>query len=627
MNSYTHIKQKLETFTKRYYINELVKGAILFISLGFLYLLFTLTIEFFLWLKPLARTFLFWLFIAVELGLLIKFIVLPLIKLIGLKKGLSQHEAAKIIGNHFPEVEDKLLNVIQLKQLNLNTELIEASIQQKSIELKPIPFKNAIQFSTNKKYLKYAILPIFIYLIIWLTGNYNFFNQSFDRVVKFNTQFEQPAPFQFKINNNSLEVIQGKKFELFVETVGNVVPNDAKIYFGEEKYYLNKIDIGKFSYQFDNIQKPTTFVLEANGVVSKNYTLNVINAPLINSLRLVLKYPKYISKKNEIINNTGNVIVPEGTLINWQITTANTSTIQFASNGNSDNFNKTSANYFSYEKQAKNSFSYQIASSNTDLINYEKLNFEIDVIKDEYPKIAVETDLNEVLTPPFQFAGQLSDDYGVSALNFVITNSSNKSDIKKIQIPINKTNVTDFYYEFNNTEALKEGVNYNFYFEVFDNDAVNGRKRTKSKIFSFYNNTKTELRKEILENQQKNIDNLSNTLKNIEENNSELQNIENILQQKSNFNWNDANKLEDLLKRQQQYQQLINTQSKRLNEDIEKQPNLEKTSFKKEALQQRLNDLNNFEKQNALLKELEQLMQQLDKNNLSEKLKELSKKN
>ena len=140
MNGYKNIEQKLHQFTHKYYRNELIKGSILFFSLGLLYLFLTLFLEHFLWLKPNARTFLFWLFIAVEFFLLIKFILIPISKLIGFRKGISLEESSKIIGSHFPEVQDKLLNILQLQDNGNSSDLILASINQKSNELAPIPF-------------------------------------------------------------------------------------------------------------------------------------------------------------------------------------------------------------------------------------------------------------------------------------------------------------------------------------------------------------------------------------------------------------------------------------------------------------------------------------------------------
>ena len=74
MNSYKNIEEKLHQFVLKFYTNELIKGTILFLSLGFLYFFFTLFIEYFLWLKPTARTILFWIFILVESYLVFRFI-------------------------------------------------------------------------------------------------------------------------------------------------------------------------------------------------------------------------------------------------------------------------------------------------------------------------------------------------------------------------------------------------------------------------------------------------------------------------------------------------------------------------------------------------------------------------
>ena len=144
MNNFNNIQTKLEQFIAKYYTNELIKGAILFFSIGLLYFLVTLLIEHLLWLNSTGRTLLFWLFIAVELFLFIKFIAIPISRLLKLQKGIDYLDASKIIGNHFPEVNDKLLNVLQLHQNKTGSELLLASIEQKSAELYPIPFKLAI---------------------------------------------------------------------------------------------------------------------------------------------------------------------------------------------------------------------------------------------------------------------------------------------------------------------------------------------------------------------------------------------------------------------------------------------------------------------------------------------------
>ena len=151
MDAYRQIELKLQAFIRKYYLNELIKGSILFVAFGLLYFLFTLFIEDLFWLKPKARTFLFWAFILVEFFLLYRYIFIPIFKIMGISKGISQDEASCIIGKHFTEVDDKLLNMLQLHGSPQETELLLASIEQKAESLRPVPFQKAVRFSTNKK--------------------------------------------------------------------------------------------------------------------------------------------------------------------------------------------------------------------------------------------------------------------------------------------------------------------------------------------------------------------------------------------------------------------------------------------------------------------------------------------
>ena len=164
MNAFLNIEQKLSFFYKKYYTNELIKGSLMFSLLGVLYFIFTIYIEYFLWLQPTYRTILFWFFIMIEVFLFFKFIITPIFQLIKFKKGINEFESSKIIGDHFPEVQDKLLNILQLKNEQKETALILASIQQKSLELQPIQFTKAVDFKKNVVYLKYLMFPIFKYL-------------------------------------------------------------------------------------------------------------------------------------------------------------------------------------------------------------------------------------------------------------------------------------------------------------------------------------------------------------------------------------------------------------------------------------------------------------------------------
>ena len=318
LSNFKTIQNKLEQFIKRYYTNELLKGIILFFAIGLLYFLATLFVEYVLWLSPTGRTILFWLFVGVELALLAKFIIIPLAKLFKLQKGIDYKDASKIIGNHFPEVNDKLLNILQLNQNSSQTELLLASIEQKSAELKPVPFKLAVNFKQNAKYLKYAAIPVLILLVWFISGKYNWFSDSYERVVNYDLAYEPPAPFSFEVLAGDGQVLESSAYTIQVTTKGTIKPEDVYLVIGDKEFLLQR-NAGLFEYTFEPPLTDAVFYFKANNVNSRNYELRALKTPAIQRFNMKLEYPGYTNKATEVIKGTGNATFPEGTRVTWDI--------------------------------------------------------------------------------------------------------------------------------------------------------------------------------------------------------------------------------------------------------------------------------------------------------------------
>jgi len=622
------IEQKLYQFYKKYYINKLIKGSIFFLVLGVLFTFSALYIEYFLWLKPSGRTFLFLIFLAIEGFLLFKFILFSVFKLIGLQKGISFKEASKIIGNHFPEVQDKLLNVLQLKENINQTDLLLASIAQKSKELQPIPFAKAINFNRNKKYIPYFVIPVLVWVISLMSGTSKALSESFTRVVNFNTEYVPPAPFSFQLLNKTLDVIQGKQVEVLVKTNGAVVPIEAKIFFNNQEYFLDTNGGGTFSFTFSDVQESTSFYVESNGIESRTYELNVIKAPIIQNISLDFEYPRYIRKKDESLQNITNVTVPEGTRLRWNVRTNETTELLFIDDANRASFTETKEQHFEYEKRIRKGLHYQIASSNDNLKEYEKLGFTINVLRDEHPKIEVKSSLDSISDKERLFIGQISDDYGLKKLQVVYYDQLNPDNKQFQEVVIQKKSLETFFYELPDSLLSKKGVYYELYFEVFDNDGVNGSKKAISRKFSFKNKTDNEIQQELLEEQKDYINKLENSIQNQKQQQKELDNIQKNLKDKKEVNWNDKKKIDNYIKRQEQYKQMMERQTDKMQENLDEKKEInESLQNKKEVLKKRIEELKKLEKQQKLLDELEKMAEKLNKEQLIKKAKELAQQN
>ncbi len=628
MSSFSIIQQKLEQFIKKYYVSELIKGAILFFAIGILYFLITLLIEYFLWLDPALRTILFWSFVLVETALFLRFIAHPLSKLFNLQKGISHEEASKLIGDHFPEVSDKLLNVIQLNQNQRESELLLASIDQKSSELQPVPFKRAINFKKNSKYLKYTAIPILVFILFSAIGDKNIFSSSYKRVINYDTAYEPPAPFSFLLLNNSLIAIENKSFTLKIQAQGEVIPDNASITYNNETYYLKQLAPGLFEYTFLQPSKSIKFYLNANKVTSKDYTLDVTKTPSLVAFEMKLDYPIYIGKKNETYKSTGNALVPEGTKVTWNIQTKNTDEVTLKTKDTSYLFTSENNN-FTFNKGIYRRLDYAITTSNKDLKDYENLSFTLGVIKDEYPEIKVQSKQDSLSSQLVYFLGQVSDDYGLTKLQLVYFPTGENEQKQTRPITLNKSNYDEFIFTFPGDIPLSDGRSYDYYFEVFDNDGIHNYKSSKSAVYSFRKLTKDEIENEQLQNQENTIKGLDKSLENLKDQDKILEELSKTQKEKNELNWNDKKKLENFIKRQKLQEEIMKNFSKELEENLENfQPGNEEKDPFKEQLKERLQENEELLKKNEkLLDELEKLQEKIQKEELTEKLEKLAKQN
>ncbi|TPD71931.1 DUF4175 family protein [Flavobacterium microcysteis] len=619
MENKTLIYDKLEAFIKKYYANELLKGLIFFVGLGLLYLLFTLFVEYFLWLKPMGRTILFWAFVAVELFLLLRFILFPIFKLFKLQKGINYEEASAIIGSHFSEVDDKLKNFLQLSNDNNQSELLLASIDQKAQTLNPIPFGNAINFKGNVKYLPWAIIPILFFAFFMISGNSDMITQSFNRVVRYNERFSPPAPFAFQIVNPSLQTEQGNDFVLQVKSQGKVVPENAMIFIDGESYFMQSLKTGVFEYKFTRPSKNIKFHIEANQVTTKDYELAVVAVPTIANFEMVLNFPSYLNKKSETIQGSGNAIVPEGTKVTWKVATLATKSVEWSDLKTITPFS-SNENTFQITKSILQNTDYQILTSNAKVKHYEKLNYQISVIKDQFPTITVNNAPDSLKLNQNVIVGQVSDDNGLSKLQIVFYPKSKTNEAKKMALPVKKDVFDQFIFSFPGQLPVEQGVSYEYYFEVFDNDALHGFKSTKSSVFSDRLATIEEKEEQNLQQQNDNINSLEKSIKNQDKQLSEIDKLQKLGKEKTNLEFKDQQKVNDFIQRQKQQEQMMKEFSKKMEDNLDKFKTDKKDEFKEE-LKERLDKAEKeIEKNEKLLDELQKLSEKLREEELFEKI-------
>ena len=434
----------LDRFIRKYYKNRMIKGALY--ALGLLLSLFLLmaALEHFGYFSTTVRAFLFWFYVVVGAGVLGYYVLLPLAKMYRLGKVISYEEAARIVGDHFPEVQDKLLNLLQLQQQNQNvgpdTGLLQAAIAQKSEQLRPIPFHQAVDLRGNRKYIKYAAIPAGVVLLLLLLSPTLLTGPS-HRITHYTEQFERPAPFAFIIENKSLEVAQQEDFDLRVAIEGEAIPAEVFLNVEGNLFKMQAVDKTHYTYLFKTLQRTCRFRMQAAGVESAEFELKVFPKPAVVDYQVALSYPAYTGKAAETLSNEGDIVVPEGTTVKWHFHTKDVDTLFFLQEDNRKALVPDGNGRATMTLRAMQSFSYAFTTVNAFSRQTDTLRYSVSTIADAAPMIAVVEMRDSALEDRLFFQGRIKDDYGFTKLVFTVEKTNVKDTSQHLTEPRDRPGV------------------------------------------------------------------------------------------------------------------------------------------------------------------------------------------
>ena len=629
------IHQKIKEFVQKYYLNKLYKGALVFVMITVgVFVAFAL-LEYFSYLNSTTRAMLFYSYLALFVATIAIYVVHPLLKMAGLGKILNATAVSKIIGKHFPEIDDKLLNVIQLEtQIEegkyRSLDLLNAAIDTKIETLKPFAFVKAVSFKKSTRFVKWAIIPVLLFCILFSTKS-EIFTESTQRIVQYQQYFEKPAPYKIVVLNNNLKALQNDNFTVNLKIEGEVTPAELFIVYDKRSYRCAKKSNTEFSYIFSNVQRDIAFQLQTEEVTTQYYTLNVLPKPVIVSYVMELSYPAYLNKNREVVENNGDATVPEGTRITWKFYTKNTDQIDFFIQSKEEIL-KPEKELFTYSFTARESFHYATVNKNSYFVNPDTLSYNIQVIKDLYPEIGVQSQADSLFADRVYFKGNIKDDYGFSSLKFVYSVFDEHQNLleqnKTIDIHVDKNaTIQDFYYHFDaGSLHLSPGYSMEYYFEVKDNDGINGAKAAKTQAITFRLKTMEEINKEIAQGNEKAKSSMDDLAKEASDLAKELEKMNQQMLQVNEPSWQDKQKLEALMEKFKELQEKIQNTKDSQEQNLMKEEQYKNTASdilkKQEELQKRFENLLSDEMK-KMIEKMQEMLQDLNKDQIREALQKM----
>lgn len=608
------IDEKIASFQRRYYLNLLIRGTLITLTVLVAYVVLAAAVEYFFWLGSGARLFIFGSFFGVVAFCIYRLLRAPLLYWIA-RQGLSREESARLIGLHFQSVQDRLLNVLQLASFS-DSELAAAGIRQRTGDLQHLAFEEAVDLRGNLSYLRLLLLPFGV-LFLTLLLNRDILTFGTSRIIQFHREFVPEAPFRFVIQNERLAGYYGEDFELSLQLQGDALPAEVYLVAGEQRWKMERAEVGSFRFVFERLPKSQVFRFEAGGFYSPPYELAMLNRPELLQQLLSLHFPAYLNLRPGLIPNGGNLEIPEGTVVEWSIRTAHAGQARLAfASGALEKMQSIDNQQFHIKKEFRNPDEYSLILENEDGQNKERIAYRIQVIKDQYPTLSAQQWPDTVLFRKVFVAGTIGDDYGLTQLHLHYQHKRRGAGAGQgvKRIPISPAVQQNFYYEWRlDSLQLQPGDELTYYLAVSDNDGVNGRKITRSSTFVLALPSSRDMAERLAQSAAQTEGKLRQNVDRAQRLRQSVEEVRKKMLGRQSVQWQDQQMLEDLLRQRQMLEQSIEELQREHAQLQEQQKQFdeanERIREKSEQIQELMNQLLD-EETRKLFRELERLLKE-----------------
>lgn len=639
--------KKLDEFVWAYHLNRLTGGVLASIGAIVGSALLFIALEEFGRFGIAGRTVIFWALLGGSAAVLSRWVIWPALDLLRIRKGLSYEEASAIIGTHFSEISDRLLNVLQLqRQLEDSSDtdlsLLHASIEERTETLRAVPFKKAVNWQESTRLIRYAIPPVLIVVLLF-SWKPEWVQDPAVRILSHRQDFVPPPPFAFQILNERLVVPAAQAFTLEAKTLGEESPKVVVVESQGQRYRMERSSTGVYRHTFPIVRESIDFELVASGVRSPRYELQVLPVPVLLSTEVRLTPPKYTGLPSQTLQNIGNLKAPEGTEIQWQFKSKDTEQLRLIFGEELVRATRGAAGIFTANKRLATSQAYWVIPQNNSVGSVDSVRYNIQAISDLPPRIKVLESIDSSQVKTRYFTGETMDDYGFSRLLFafqflelgerpeeLIAAGDTRpilGESKRVPLETPSDKSSRFFFEWNLDDiGVIQGDVLEYWFEVWDNDQINGPKVARSNSYTFAPPSVDEIRAERDEANQNIASRMSAAREEAEALRKEMAEMQRQLGEDNEFDWKDERAMEELLKRQESLKTTLDELKKANQEKDERanefSPEEERIIEKQEQLQELIEQVMNDELK-AMYEEMQRLMEEMGPEMMEEMQKQL----
>ncbi len=627
---YQNLTERLAEVRKKENSASLFYGLLLSASVIVGAAILALLVEQIFYLPVLPRTIVFWLIIVSAIGLLAWYVVRPLLKLFSVLPNESDAETAAKVGRKFPTINDHLVNILQLHKEKESTlyspELIDASFEDVRKEIEPVDFSSTVSFASSHRMAKIfagvAVVAVLLFVIFPAS-----FLGSANRLWHYSDSFAAPLPFRFIVEPGDKEVVKGAAVPITIRIEGEpqkqitlLSKPSSQIQFEERTLTPNAN--GVFSYEMPALKSTTIYQASSESVNSDEYTLTVIDRPMVKMLRLNLGFPSYAKLPLlQLDDNVGDVKALRGTRINILVeSNKSLAEAKLIFNDSTSTALRIEDNKASGSVALMKERTYHIQLKDKEnAASAEPIEYTLKIIPDLVPTAQIlfpGTNIDIAENAKLNMLYKITDDFGFSSLRLAYKLIQSRYEkpwddfrFVSVQIPSAARNEAEIAHLWSlaDINLVPEDV-VSYYLEVFDNDNISGPKSGKSDIYTLRLPSLEEVFADVDKTHEVSLESMKESLKQAEEAKKELDNLQQEMKKnQQKMDWQQQKKAEEMVKKYDEIRKKMDEVNKTIEEMVKK---MEKTdALSKETMEK--------------YQELQQLMEQMNSPEFSEAMKKM----
>ncbi len=639
---YQSFLNRISAVSRKDVLFNLYKQNLIALSIFVIAALLLVSAEALFGLSSAVRKFIFFGYLSAFFATAVLIILRSVSSLGNTKKPQMVGKYANRIGGNFPEIKDNLLNAIQIygytnrKENIFSGDLVAESINLVNERSKPFDFSRVISFGKLKSFAVVFAASLLAFTALMLAFP-NIFLAAANRIVNYNfTYVENSLGIAFEIKPGNAEVSKGDNVEINAKVLFND-PNyktdevtfitktvtDEGIELSSNSEKLSAFAPNEFKAAVNNVSSNVLYSFEYKGIKSSEYKITVTGRPVIKSMKITVYPPAYTKLPSRVVDGT-EITTIMGSRIYFEVESSDNISKSFMQSAGSPPLpleinEKTASGSFIATRNATFRFTVTKDFNGSSLASINGVDYALNVIPDEYPKISVVDPAGEFSLSgenEIQVRSRISDDFGFTKMRLGYKLSKSKygmtdKDYKYVDIPIQNTDATglEVPYEWN-LERLNLGTEdeVEYFVEVYDNDAFSGPKMTRSDTRKLIYPSLDVL----LNKTEKTKDDIENSLKSAYDDAMDLKKDMDELKEKMEKNPEELG-LNDPKKQQEMQNKIDNIQNQ-----------FENTQKKLDDLMQDLQNNNQISKETIeKYMELQKMLQRIDSKELREMLKKL----